>query len=224
VDRALACGQRGAVAWVQGAVQACGRPNSATAALLPAASSCTRLPTSLPTLRLTPAPASPLLRCQGFELKRRGELKLIKVFQGEVFGRFLGGGSLEEAYGSVASVANRWLDMLDTQVGGHAGLSCRGGQPRPSCPGPGKTSPQGCVCSASEPALLASVSAPTPTDPPACLVCLPTSFFLPLQGVDLTDSELVDLISESCVMSKSLAEYEGEHSRAQQGTAHFSTV
>ena len=150
-----------------------------------------------------------------------------------MFGRFLGGGSLEEAYGSVASVANRWLDMLDTQVGGHAGLSCRGGQPQSSCPGPGnpgnpgKTSPQGCVCSASEPALLANganASALTPTDPSARLASLPTSFFLPLQGVDLTDSELVDLISESCVMSKSLAEYEGEHGRAQQGTAHFSTV
>lgn len=31
-----------------------------------------------------------------------------------------------------------------------------------------------------------------------------------LQGVDLTDEELVDHISEMCVMSKSLAEYEGE--------------
>ena len=30
------------------------------------------------------------------------------------------------------------------------------------------------------------------------------------QGVDLTDEELVDHISEMCVMSKSLEEYEGE--------------
>lgn len=30
------------------------------------------------------------------------------------------------------------------------------------------------------------------------------------QGTDLTDTELVDLISEMCVMSKSLEAYEGE--------------
>lgn len=48
-------------------------------------------------------------------MKRRGELKLIKVFQAEVFEQFLGGGSLEECYHCVAAVANRWLDMLDTR-------------------------------------------------------------------------------------------------------------
>lgn len=53
---------------------------------------------------------------QGFELKRRGELKLIKVFQGEVFDRFLLGQTLEECYDAVAAVANRWLDLLDTKV------------------------------------------------------------------------------------------------------------
>jgi DNA polymerase epsilon subunit 1 len=53
---------------------------------------------------------------KGFELKRRGELKLIKVFQGEVFDQFLKGGSLAECYDAVAAVANRWLDMLETQV------------------------------------------------------------------------------------------------------------
>ncbi len=60
-----------------------------------------------------------------------------------MFGQFLAGSTLEECYGAVASVANRWLDLLDTR------------------------------------------------------------------GMDLTDEELVDLISESSVMSKSLAEYEG---------------
>ena len=85
-----------------------------------------------------------LAELKGFELKRRGELKLIKVFQGEVFDQFLKGEDLTECYDAVAAVANRWLDMLDTQ------------------------------------------------------------------GVDLTDEELLDHISESCVMSKSMEEYEGE--------------
>jgi hypothetical protein len=49
-------------------------------------------------------------------LQRRGELKLIKLFQAEVFEQFLAGSSLQECYDAVAAVANRWLDMLDTQV------------------------------------------------------------------------------------------------------------
>ena len=53
---------------------------------------------------------------QGFELKRRGELKLIKAFQGEVFEQFLAGSTLQECYTAVAAVADRWLDLLDTQV------------------------------------------------------------------------------------------------------------
>eukprot|EP00884_Botryococcus_braunii_P021811 jgi/Botrbrau1/8313/Bobra.0081s0002.1 len=56
-----------------------------------------------------------LAELKGFELKRRGELKLIKIFQSEVFEQFLAGSTLEECYAAVASVANRWLDMLDTQ-------------------------------------------------------------------------------------------------------------
>ena len=50
---------------------------------------------------------------KGFEIKRRGELKLIKVFQSEVFANFLEGDTLAECYGAVAGVANRWLDMLE---------------------------------------------------------------------------------------------------------------
>lgn len=57
-----------------------------------------------------------LAELKGFELKRRGELKLIKVFQSEVFDQFLEGDTLEQCYQAVASVANRWLDLLDTQV------------------------------------------------------------------------------------------------------------
>ncbi|HLD77964.1 MAG TPA: hypothetical protein VJB16_02950, partial [archaeon] len=53
-----------------------------------------------------------LAELKGFEIKRRGELKLIKIFQGQVFERFLDGNSLSECYSAVASVANRWLDVL----------------------------------------------------------------------------------------------------------------
>ncbi|KAK9830879.1 hypothetical protein WJX81_001263 [Elliptochloris bilobata] len=93
-------------------------------------------------------PDGSLAELKGFELKRRGELKLIKVFQSEVFEHFLAGDTLEECYAAVAAVANRWLDLLDTQ------------------------------------------------------------------GVDVTDSELMEYISESSMMSKALAEYEGRKSCA----------
>ncbi|XP_042956181.1 DNA polymerase epsilon catalytic subunit A-like [Carya illinoinensis] len=82
-----------------------------------------------------------LAELKGFEIKRRGELKLIKVFQAELFDKFLHGSTLEECYSAVASVANRWLDLLDNQ------------------------------------------------------------------GKDIVDSELLDYISESSTMSKSLADY-----------------
>ncbi|VFQ71576.1 unnamed protein product [Cuscuta campestris] len=82
-----------------------------------------------------------LAELKGFEIKRRGELKLIKVFQAELFDKFLHGSTLEECYSVVASVANRWLDMLENQ------------------------------------------------------------------GKDIADSELLDYISESSTMSKSLADY-----------------
>ncbi|ODQ80376.1 hypothetical protein BABINDRAFT_35491 [Babjeviella inositovora NRRL Y-12698] len=52
---------------------------------------------------------------KGFEIKRRGELQLIKNFQGDIFKLFLDGDSLESCYASVANVANRWLDVLDTK-------------------------------------------------------------------------------------------------------------
>ncbi|XP_034220092.1 DNA polymerase epsilon catalytic subunit A-like isoform X4 [Prunus dulcis] len=82
-----------------------------------------------------------LAELKGFEIKRRGELKLIKVFQAELFDKFLHGSTLEECYSAVASVANRWLDLLDNQ------------------------------------------------------------------GKDVADSELLEYISESSTMSKSLADY-----------------
>lgn len=53
-----------------------------------------------------------LAELKGFEIKRRGELQLIKIFQSQIFERFLLGTSTEECYAAVAVVANRWLDVL----------------------------------------------------------------------------------------------------------------
>lgn len=58
-----------------------------------------------------------LAELKGFELKRRGELQLIKNFQSDIFKLFLDGDSLENCYKSVATVANNWLDVLDTKGG-----------------------------------------------------------------------------------------------------------
>ena len=56
-----------------------------------------------------------LAELKGFELKRRGELQLIKNFQNDIFKVFLEGDTLENCYKAVASVANRWLDVLDSK-------------------------------------------------------------------------------------------------------------
>lgn len=48
----------------------------------------------------------------GFEVKRRGELQLIKIFQSSVFEAFLKGNDLKSCYGAVAKVADYWLDVL----------------------------------------------------------------------------------------------------------------
>lgn len=53
-----------------------------------------------------------LAELKGFEVKRRGELQLIKIFQSSVFEAFLKGSTLEEVYDSVAKVADYWLDVL----------------------------------------------------------------------------------------------------------------
>nr|XP_022913041.1 DNA polymerase epsilon catalytic subunit A [Onthophagus taurus] len=53
-----------------------------------------------------------LAELKGFEVKRRGELQLIKNFQSSVFEAFLKGDSLESCYASVAQIANYWLDVL----------------------------------------------------------------------------------------------------------------
>lgn len=53
-----------------------------------------------------------LAELKGFEVKRRGELKLIKFFQTQIFKFFLEGTTLAETYEAVAKIANRWLDVL----------------------------------------------------------------------------------------------------------------
>ncbi|EDO36342.1 predicted protein, partial [Nematostella vectensis] len=53
-----------------------------------------------------------LAELKGFEVKRRGELQLIKNFQSSVFEQFLQGKTLDEVYQAVAKVANFWLDVL----------------------------------------------------------------------------------------------------------------
>lgn len=56
-----------------------------------------------------------LAELKGFEVKRRGELKLIKTFQKQIFKHFLEGTTLQETYSAVAKVANRWLDVLHSK-------------------------------------------------------------------------------------------------------------
>ncbi|KAJ3196623.1 DNA polymerase epsilon catalytic subunit [Irineochytrium annulatum] len=53
-----------------------------------------------------------LAEMKGFELKRRGELRLIKNFQEAIFHVFLQGDTLVTCYEAVAGVANQWLDVL----------------------------------------------------------------------------------------------------------------
>ena len=57
-----------------------------------------------------------LAELKGFEIKRRGELQLVKIFQGSVFEAFLKGSTLPECYAAVSKVANYWLDVLYSKV------------------------------------------------------------------------------------------------------------
>ncbi|KAJ5074812.1 intein-containing DNA polymerase epsilon catalytic subunit a precursor [Anaeramoeba ignava] len=53
-----------------------------------------------------------LAELKGFEVKRRGEIKLIKIFQSQIFRSFLRGKTLIECYRTVGEVALSWLDLL----------------------------------------------------------------------------------------------------------------
>lgn len=57
-----------------------------------------------------------LAELKGFEVKRRGELQLIKIFQSQIFEKFLLGANLQECYAAVAAVADKWLDVLTTKA------------------------------------------------------------------------------------------------------------
>ncbi|KAJ2357938.1 DNA polymerase epsilon catalytic subunit [Coemansia sp. RSA 2618] len=59
-----------------------------------------------------------LAELKGFEVKRRGELKLIKIFQSQIFKVFLDGADLETCYAAVARVADQWLDILFSKARG----------------------------------------------------------------------------------------------------------
>lgn len=57
-----------------------------------------------------------LAELKGFEVKRRGELAMIKYFQTCVFKAFLKGKNHYEAYQNVAREADYWLDVLFSKV------------------------------------------------------------------------------------------------------------
>ena len=56
-----------------------------------------------------------LAELKGFEMKRRGELKLIKIFQSTVFSYFLHGATLPEVYDEVTKVARQFMSYLTTK-------------------------------------------------------------------------------------------------------------
>ncbi|VFQ71569.1 unnamed protein product [Cuscuta campestris] len=56
-----------------------------------------------------------LAELKDLEIMRGGQLKLIKDFEADLLNNFLHGSTLEECYSAVASVANRWLDILENQ-------------------------------------------------------------------------------------------------------------
>lgn len=60
-------------------------------------------------------PNGSIAELKGFEIKRRGELKLIKSFQGEIFDRFLMGTTIEECYKAVGETADKFLDILTSR-------------------------------------------------------------------------------------------------------------
>ncbi|CAG8498932.1 2908_t:CDS:10 [Diversispora eburnea] len=59
------------------------------------------------------APDGTLQELKGFEMKRRGELKLLKNFQECIFQDFLKGKTLEECYNEVGKTANAFLDIIE---------------------------------------------------------------------------------------------------------------
>ncbi|KAI5169620.1 DNA polymerase epsilon subunit 1 [Pancytospora epiphaga] len=54
---------------------------------------------------------------KGFELKRRGELNIVKKFQEDLFCHFNDGRNLQECYDALAMVCNYWLDIIYKEGG-----------------------------------------------------------------------------------------------------------
>ncbi|CAC9696379.1 DNA polymerase epsilon, catalytic subunit a, putative [Plasmodium sp. DRC-Itaito] len=53
---------------------------------------------------------------KGFEIKRRGELRIIQRFQSEIFNHFLKGKTKEESYYHASLTANKWKNLIDTKA------------------------------------------------------------------------------------------------------------
>lgn len=49
---------------------------------------------------------------KGLEMKRRGELNIIKMFQAEIFGQYVRGSTLKECYQFCAGVAMQYFGFL----------------------------------------------------------------------------------------------------------------
>lgn len=49
---------------------------------------------------------------KGFEIKRRGELGIIKIFQSEIFSQYLKGDSLLSLYQACAEIAKKWIMII----------------------------------------------------------------------------------------------------------------
>ncbi|AOW05990.1 YALI0E26367p [Yarrowia lipolytica CLIB122] len=56
-----------------------------------------------------------IVELKGFEVKRRGELSLIKKFQSQLWDTFLEGSNLVECYAAQARVAEAWLAVIDSR-------------------------------------------------------------------------------------------------------------
>lgn len=115
-----------------------------------------------------------------------------------MFEQFLAGDTLEECYAAVAAVADRWLDLLDTQVRLAFPFSSYGRITADMGISLIKVWLHMGMC----PTVGSVVERPQ-ADLDMIWVRLVW------QGTDVTDEELLEYISESSTMSKAMDEYEG---------------
>ncbi|GFE53498.1 DNA polymerase catalytic subunit [Babesia ovis] len=57
-----------------------------------------------------------IVELKGFEIKRRGEMRMIQLLQEDIFPRYLTGSTKEEAYQNAAAVGLRYRHSLDTRA------------------------------------------------------------------------------------------------------------